>query len=175
MIPAPWIPTLPSYPIPPPPNTHICYNSLAERIKQTVSIDATTVDIEEKGVKLRLTVVDTPGFGDAVDNRAWYAVTLTIFIHDTALIITSQLATGNWLCQWEVWPIFAWRVRTEPQEHWGPSCALLSVLHRSLWPWVSLWPGLPPNYASHCNALDWSHWTLSSWSNSIIWWTSSLL
>ena len=43
----------------------------AERIKQTVSIDATTVDIEEKGVKLRLTVVDTPGFGDAVDNRAW--------------------------------------------------------------------------------------------------------
>ena len=44
----------------------------AERIKQTVSIDATTVDIEEKGVKLRLTVVDTPGFGDAVDNRQWY-------------------------------------------------------------------------------------------------------
>ena len=42
-----------------------------ERIKQTVSIDATTVDIEEKGVKLRLTVVDTPGFGDAVDNRHW--------------------------------------------------------------------------------------------------------
>lgn len=41
----------------------------AERIEQTVSIDATTVDIEEKGVKLRLTVVDTPGFGDAVDNR----------------------------------------------------------------------------------------------------------
>ena len=30
------------------------------------------MDIEEKGVKLRLTVVDTPGFGDAVDNRAWY-------------------------------------------------------------------------------------------------------
>ncbi|XP_003388905.1 PREDICTED: septin-1-like [Amphimedon queenslandica] len=41
----------------------------AERIKPTPSIDATTVDIEEKGVKLRLTVVDTPGFGDAVDNR----------------------------------------------------------------------------------------------------------
>ena len=41
---------------------------LPERIKQTVTIDATTVDIEEKGVKLRLTVVDTPGFGDAVDN-----------------------------------------------------------------------------------------------------------
>jgi septin family protein len=26
------------------------------------------VEIEERGVKLRLTVVDTPGFGDAIDN-----------------------------------------------------------------------------------------------------------
>ena len=43
--------------------------ALSERIKQTVNIEATTVDIEEKGVKLRLTVVDTPGFGDAVDNN----------------------------------------------------------------------------------------------------------
>ena len=42
-----------------------------ERIKQTVNIEATTVDIEEKGVKLRLTVVDTPGFGDSVDNGTW--------------------------------------------------------------------------------------------------------
>ena len=38
---------------------------------QTVNIDTFTVDIEERGVKLRLTVVDTPGFGDAVDNRQW--------------------------------------------------------------------------------------------------------
>ena len=26
------------------------------------------VEIEERGVKLRLTIVDTPGFGDAIDN-----------------------------------------------------------------------------------------------------------
>ena len=31
-------------------------------------LDANTVEIEERGVKLRLTVVDTPGFGDAIDN-----------------------------------------------------------------------------------------------------------
>ena len=40
---------------------------------QTVNIDTFTVDIEERGVKLRLTVVDTPGFGDAVDNKQWCA------------------------------------------------------------------------------------------------------
>lgn len=43
-----------------------------ERIVQTVEITKHVVDIEEKGVKLRLTIVDTPGFGDAVNNTEWY-------------------------------------------------------------------------------------------------------
>ncbi|KAL0973154.1 hypothetical protein UPYG_G00199670 [Umbra pygmaea] len=46
-----------------------------ERITQTVEITKHTVDIEEKGVKLKLTIVDTPGFGDAVDNtECWKSV-----------------------------------------------------------------------------------------------------
>lgn len=40
----------------------------AERIGQTVSITKHTISIEEKGIKLRLTIMDTPGFGDAVNN-----------------------------------------------------------------------------------------------------------
>ncbi|XP_018550078.1 septin 5b [Lates calcarifer] len=47
-----------------------------ERISQTVEITKHTVDIEEKGVKLKLTIVDTPGFGDAVNNtECWRPVT----------------------------------------------------------------------------------------------------
>ena len=44
--------------------------SAAEKLekKRTVQLDASTVEIEERGVKLRLTVVDTPGFGDTIDN-----------------------------------------------------------------------------------------------------------
>ncbi|XP_047463420.1 septin 4a isoform X2 [Mugil cephalus] len=43
-----------------------------ERISQTVDIIKHTIGIEEKGVKLRLTIIDTPGFGDAVDNtQSW--------------------------------------------------------------------------------------------------------
>ncbi|XP_040583061.1 septin-1 isoform X2 [Lepeophtheirus salmonis] len=42
--------------------------SAGEKVKRTVKLDASTVEIEERGVKLRLTVVDTPGFGDAIDN-----------------------------------------------------------------------------------------------------------
>lgn len=32
------------------------------------------MDIEERGVKLRLTVVDTPGFGDALNSKSRYVV-----------------------------------------------------------------------------------------------------
>jgi septin 7 len=37
-------------------------------IPKTVSIQSISADIEENGVRLRLTVVDTPGFGDFVNN-----------------------------------------------------------------------------------------------------------
>uniref|UniRef100_A0A8C9XMQ6 Septin-7 n=1 Tax=Sander lucioperca TaxID=283035 RepID=A0A8C9XMQ6_SANLU len=36
-----------------------------EQINQTVNIVKHTISIEEKGIKLRLTIIDTPGFGDA--------------------------------------------------------------------------------------------------------------
>ncbi|KAI2647752.1 Septin-4 [Labeo rohita] len=62
--------------------THTCLYCLSdgcvvlvERITQTVEITKHTVDIEEKGVKLKLTIVDTPGFGDAVNNtECWKSV-----------------------------------------------------------------------------------------------------
>ncbi|CAO3655586.1 unnamed protein product [Mucor fragilis] len=42
---------------------------LTAEVPQTVEIKSTTADIEENGVKLKLTVVDTPGFGDFVNNE----------------------------------------------------------------------------------------------------------
>ncbi|KAF2401864.1 cell division control protein 3/GTP binding protein [Trichodelitschia bisporula] len=39
-------------------------------IPKTVSVESISADIEENGVRLRLTVVDTPGFGDFVNNDA---------------------------------------------------------------------------------------------------------
>ncbi|KAF3350836.1 GMP synthase [glutamine-hydrolyzing] [Verticillium dahliae VDG2] len=41
-------------------------------VPKTVSIQSISADIEEAGVRLRLTVVDTPGFGDFVNNdESW--------------------------------------------------------------------------------------------------------
>ncbi|XP_038563460.1 septin-5-like [Micropterus salmoides] len=43
-----------------------------ERINQTVNIVKHAISIEEKGIKLRLTTIDTPGFGDAINNtESW--------------------------------------------------------------------------------------------------------
>uniref|UniRef100_A0A3Q0STS2 Septin 4a n=1 Tax=Amphilophus citrinellus TaxID=61819 RepID=A0A3Q0STS2_AMPCI len=43
----------------------------AERISRTVAIIKHAIGIEEKGIKLRLTIIDTPGFGDAINNTEW--------------------------------------------------------------------------------------------------------
>jgi hypothetical protein len=44
------------------PNGVLAYTHLlADRVEKTTSIEKKTMDIEERGVKLRLTVVDTPG------------------------------------------------------------------------------------------------------------------
>ena len=38
----------------------------AERITKTVQIEKKNMEIEEKGIRLRLTIVDTPGFNEAL-------------------------------------------------------------------------------------------------------------
>ena len=44
---------------------------------KTVSIEKRFVEIEDHGIKLRLTIVDTPGFNDMVDASQWYDFTNT--------------------------------------------------------------------------------------------------
>ena len=36
-----------------------------------LQVESTQCVLKETGVQLQLTVVDTPGFGDAVDNSNW--------------------------------------------------------------------------------------------------------
>ncbi len=44
---------------------------ISERIKKTVEIEKSYMEIEERGVKLRLTIVDTPGFNDSIEEVEW--------------------------------------------------------------------------------------------------------
>lgn len=44
----------------------------AERLERTTRIEKKAMEIEEKGVRLRLTIVDTPGFGDGTNcEESW--------------------------------------------------------------------------------------------------------
>jgi septin 7 len=45
---------------------------LSTETPKTIGIQATSADLEENGVKLKLTVIDTPGFGDYLNNDMWY-------------------------------------------------------------------------------------------------------
>ncbi|CAN9510521.1 unnamed protein product [Ophioblennius macclurei] len=40
-----------------------------ERIPKTIEIKSISHDVEEKGVRMKLTVIDTPGFGDQINNE----------------------------------------------------------------------------------------------------------
>ncbi|KAI8799349.1 Septin-type guanine nucleotide-binding (G) domain-containing protein [Cladochytrium replicatum] len=46
-------------------------------VEKTVAITPVTVEMEEDGVKLSLTIIDTPGFGDNINNEASFADILT--------------------------------------------------------------------------------------------------
>jgi len=47
----------------------------SQRLKKTVQVETAKVTLKENGVNLTLTIVDTPGFGDAVDNsNCWESV-----------------------------------------------------------------------------------------------------
>ena len=70
---------------------------LSDKIEQTLSIDTSTVEIEERGVKLRLTVVDTPGFGDSIKNTGWFVYVLFHHILSFELLNKSTLHALNYV------------------------------------------------------------------------------
>lgn len=40
-------------------------------VEEGIRIKPVNVELDEEGVRIALTVVDTPGFGDGVDNEYW--------------------------------------------------------------------------------------------------------
>ncbi|XP_039632459.1 neuronal-specific septin-3 isoform X3 [Polypterus senegalus] len=46
-----------------------CQSNYEEKISKTVNLMSVSHIIEEKGVKMKLTVIDTPGFGDQINNE----------------------------------------------------------------------------------------------------------
>ena len=53
------------------------YPGPSQRLKKTIAVETNNVLLKEGGVNLSLTIVDTPGFGDAVDNSSCWNPVLT--------------------------------------------------------------------------------------------------
>ena len=121
---------------------------LSEKATQTVKLDASTVEIEERGVKLRLTVVDTPGFGDAIDNTDWWGFIsqsqwLKITLCEMQVLkwsknYTFQLPSYYSIYWWPIWKIPSWWKWLEQTQHCRQSYSLLLLLYFSFWSWVSI-------------------------------------
>ena len=69
-------------------------------LQRTIQINTYKADIEEKGIKLKLTVVDTPGFGDAINNNKWY-VEIVFNIHNYLYISYNDLFHLSTHFSWE--------------------------------------------------------------------------
>ena len=53
------------------------------------SSERANVVIVENGVRLRLNIVDTPGYGDQVNNEAWYVLIQLQHHHQLTLFLTA--------------------------------------------------------------------------------------
>jgi len=137
----------------------------AERITQTVEITKHVVDIEEKGVKLRLTIVDTPGFGDAVNNTEWCVPWRGVAVgspqgRGALLWVPGWDAQGSSGCGAEPWEALGWGSRESPGVWRGPPMvtslspqleaggrlhrpAVRAVFPRRKWPQPEKHPGQP--------------------------------
>jgi len=68
----------------------------SQRLKKTVQVETHSVLLNEKGVNLTLTVVDTPGFGDAVDNsNCWDSVMKYVEIQYEAFLEAETKVVRN--------------------------------------------------------------------------------
>ena len=53
--------------------TEVRPSNLHQQLLTALQVDIIKAELEEKGFKVKLTVIDTPGFGDYVNNRdSWY-------------------------------------------------------------------------------------------------------
>lgn len=52
-------------------STPVCCSFAAVLALSVVCVRFLFADIEEKGVRMKLTVIDTPGFGDQINNENW--------------------------------------------------------------------------------------------------------
>lgn len=109
-----------------------------------LQVEQSKVLIKEGGVQLLLTIVDTPGFGDAVDNSGWWVGSssfnplpfslIPAVLH--AMTFIPQLEVGDGLYWQQVWRLPQRRVAGQQAADARQQSTLLPVLYCSVRTWV---------------------------------------
>lgn len=50
----------------------VCTVYFIANINKTTTIERHLIDVEERGVKLHLVILDTPGFNDSLNDALWF-------------------------------------------------------------------------------------------------------
>ena len=71
---------------------------------KTTDIEKTTLDIEEAGVKLRLTIVDTPGYGDGLKGAdSWQTCVKSVtIISESSILVLRMVLTCFFAGMWTI-------------------------------------------------------------------------
>ncbi|KAL8674245.1 MAG: hypothetical protein Q9168_001312 [Polycauliona sp. 1 TL-2023] len=67
----------------------------SEAVRSTTEIHPVSHVIEENGVRLRLNIVDTPGYGDQVNNDRWYAESIVGPQDVSSKLVTAGIPSSN--------------------------------------------------------------------------------
>lgn len=68
-----------------------------ERINKTLTIEKKNMEMEERGIKLRLTIVDTPGFNDSINCEDWWDVA-TVYTCLPLVLCMHAVDSDVWWC-----------------------------------------------------------------------------
>lgn len=89
-------------------------------------MEQSKVLVKEGGVQLTLTIVDTPGFGDAVDNSNWWVLGVNVSIYER---YGGVCCVGVW--HYAIFSLRHWEPKSRGKQHFP---IFLSLSHRSLIP-----------------------------------------
>jgi len=105
-----------------------------------LQVESSNVLLKEGGVQLKLTIVDTPGFGDAVDNSNWLASAFVFLIVSCYCLMMLCRKKDDWCHP----PSLSWRRNgTRRLQPWRFDLILVNMLVKKLRPW------------------SWGQWTVS--------------
>ena len=98
-------------------NTDLKEPSMPSLAEKTLRMEVNRVELEEKGFKTRLTIIDTPGFGDFVNNQSCWESVVSFIDLQYADYLENELQTNRKVAEYDDVRIHACLYFISPSGH----------------------------------------------------------